>query len=138
IDYVPKFDEILNKPKDLAGYGIEDAYTKTEVDTKLNKKADITYVDDRIEQIELTPGEDGREIELRVTETHIQWRYVGDTSWQNLIPLAELKGEKGDPGKDGADGREIELRVEDRYIQWRLRGDERWINLISLDDLQGP
>src|SRR5690606_1489591 len=49
-----------------------------------------------------------------------------------------LKGEKGDPGKDGEDGREIELRVADGYIQWRLIGDEKWINLISLADLQGP
>lgn len=42
-------------------------------------------------------GEDGREVELRKTITHIQWRYVGDT-WTDLVPLSELKGEKGDTG----------------------------------------
>ena len=44
-----------------------------------------------------TDGTDGREIELQVNATHIQWRYVGDESWQNIILLSELKGEKGDP-----------------------------------------
>src|SRR5690606_7992314 len=31
--------------------------------------------------------------------THIQWRYEGETSWQDLVALADLKGEKGDPGE---------------------------------------
>ena len=44
-----------------------------------------------------TDGTDGREIELQVNATHIQWRYVGDESWQNIILLSELKGKKGDP-----------------------------------------
>src|SRR5690606_9863225 len=43
-------------------------------------------------------GEDGREVELRKGETHVQWRYVGEPSWQDLVALADLKGEKGDPG----------------------------------------
>src|SRR5690606_7299989 len=44
-------------------------------------------------------GEDGREVELRKGETHVQWRYVGESSWQDLVALADLKGEKGDPGE---------------------------------------
>lgn len=51
-----------------------------------------------------------RLIELQVSATHIQWRYVGAVSWTNLIALSELKGEPGDdgtpgtPGTPGADG----------------------------------
>jgi hypothetical protein len=40
-------------------------------------------------------GDDGREIELQVNATHIQWRYVGDVSWTDLIALSELKGADG-------------------------------------------
>lgn len=50
-------------------------------------------------------GKDGREIELRVYGGYIQWRYVGDALWKNLILLSELKG---DPGKDGEKGKQGE------------------------------
>lgn len=46
-----------------------------------------------------TDGTDGREIELQVNATHIQWRYSGESSWNNLIALSELKGDKGETGK---------------------------------------
>lgn len=35
-------------------------------------------------------GIDGREIELQATDTYIQWRYVWDPTWTNLIEIAEL------------------------------------------------
>ncbi len=50
------------------------------------------------------PGADGREVELRTTETHIQWRYVGDTEWKDLIALSEITGPKGDKGDAGEKG----------------------------------
>lgn len=50
------------------------------------------------------PGADGREVELRTTETHIQWRYVGDTEWKDLIALSEITGPKGDKGDKGDKG----------------------------------
>src|SRR5574344_37839 len=37
-------------------------------------------------------GQNGREIELRKTDTFVQWKYVDDIDWINLIPLSELKG----------------------------------------------
>lgn len=43
------------------------------------------------------PGDDGREIELQKSATHIQWRYVGDPTWTNLVALSDLKGDPGDP-----------------------------------------
>jgi hypothetical protein len=76
-------------------------------------------------------GEDGREIELQNDTTYIQWRYVGDISWINLVALADLQGE------DGADGREIELQSNGTYIQWRYVGEVSWTNLVALADLKG-
>lgn len=49
-------------------------------------------------------GTDGREIELQKGATHIQWRYVGEESWKDLVALADLKGAKGDKGDTGAKG----------------------------------
>lgn len=46
-------------------------------------------------------GADAREIELQKSETAIQWRYVGEEEWNDLVDLVDLKG---DPGKDGTDG----------------------------------
>ena len=51
-----------------------------------------------------TPGKDGREIEIRNNGTAIQWRYVGDESWTDLVQLSSLKGEKGDKGDKGDTG----------------------------------
>ena len=48
-----------------------------------------------------TPGKDGREIEIQNNGTAIQWRYVGDESWTDLVQLSDLKGQKGDPGENG-------------------------------------
>jgi len=45
-----------------------------------------------------TPGEDGRDIELQKGTTHIQWRYVGDTAWSDLVALVDLHGTNGTDG----------------------------------------
>ena len=49
-------------------------------------------------------GQDGREIEIRKDALYIQWRYKGDSNWNNLIAYSDLKGEKGDKGDTGAQG----------------------------------
>lgn len=49
-------------------------------------------------------GTDGREVELQATSTYIQWRYAGETTWNNLVALSSLKGAAGAPGSAGADG----------------------------------
>ena len=46
-----------------------------------------------------TPGKDGREIQIQNNGTAIQWRYVGDASWTDLVQLSEITGSKGDPGE---------------------------------------
>ena len=64
-------------------------------------------------------GDDGREVELQNSGTYIQWRYVGDVSWTNLIDIVTITGADGSDGIDGADGTEIELQNSGTYIQWR-------------------
>jgi serine protease Do len=49
-------------------------------------------------------GIDGRESEFRVSDTHIQWRYVGDTSWRDLLSLASIIGPQGPQGPAGPSG----------------------------------
>ena len=77
-------------------------------------------------------GTDGREVELRTTDTHIQWRYEGedDSAWRDLVALDAVTGE---------DGREVELQIANGYIQWRYTtgADTDWKNLMPLSDLKG-
>lgn len=40
-------------------------------------------------------GDDGREVLLQATATHIQWQYSGDVAWNNLVALAALEGDAG-------------------------------------------
>jgi len=49
-------------------------------------------------------GADGREVELQTSATHIQWRYVGDQAWQDLVALSTLEGPQGPAGPTGATG----------------------------------
>ena len=51
-----------------------------------------------------TPGKDGREIEIRNNGTAIQWRYVGDSSWTDLVQLSEITGPQGPKGNTGETG----------------------------------
>lgn len=44
-------------------------------------------------------GDNGREIELRNNSTYIQWHYIGDENWYNLIEVSSLKGSDGENGK---------------------------------------
>ena len=44
-------------------------------------------------------GDNGKEIELRNNSTYIQWRYVGDENWYNLIEVSSLRGVDGENGK---------------------------------------
>lgn len=51
-------------------------------------------------------GDDAREIELRKSETALQWRYVGDPEWKDLISLEEITGPAGPAGADGQPGQD--------------------------------
>ena len=41
-------------------------------------------------------GDKGESVEIQKSETHIQWRVVGNEDWIDLVSLASLKGEQGD------------------------------------------
>lgn len=82
------------------------------------------------EWLESLKGE-GRLIELQKGATAIQWRYVGDIPWIDLVQLADLKGSKGD------DGPAIQMQATATYIQWRVTGTTAWTNLIAVADLKG-
>ena len=51
-----------------------------------------------------TPGKDGREIQIQNNGTAIQWRYVGDVSWTDLVQLSEITGPAGPQGEQGQKG----------------------------------
>lgn len=51
-----------------------------------------------------TPGKDGREVEIQNNGTAIQWRYVGDSSWTDLVQLSEITGPQGPKGNTGETG----------------------------------
>lgn len=50
------------------------------------------------------PGDDASDIELQASTTHLQWRYVGGTSWTNLVALSVITGPQGATGAAGATG----------------------------------
>lgn len=50
------------------------------------------------------PGEDGASIELQIYGGYIQWRVVGDATWNNLVALAAITGPTGPPGATGPAG----------------------------------
>jgi hypothetical protein len=79
-------------------------------------------------------GGSGREIQLQANATHLQWRYVGDAAWQNLIALSELKGAPG----TSSNGESPQLRVSGGYFQWKLPSSSTWTNLLAVADLGAP
>lgn len=100
-----------------------------------------------------TNGVDGKSVEIQNNGTYIQWRLIGDVTWNNIVTLASLKGADGANGADGApgtpgtngtngvdgtDGREIELNNDGTNIRWRYVGDVTWNNLASIASLTGP
>lgn len=49
-------------------------------------------------------GANGREVEIRNDGTNIQWRYVGDLTWTNIVPLSQITGPQGPQGIQGLTG----------------------------------
>lgn len=78
--------------------------------------------------VSILRGVDGREIFLQVTETHLQWRYT-DGMWDNLLALADLKGDKGETPV---------LRTNSNGIEWKYESEEEdaWKELVSYETLK--
>lgn len=79
--------------------------------------------------VSILRGVDGREVHLQVSEAgYIQWRW-SDGMWQNLIALADLKGDKGETPT---------FRTGTSGIEWKYlsEGEDAWKMLVSYDVLK--
>ena len=78
--------------------------------------------------VSILHGTDGREVELQVTATHIQWRYTGG-EWANLIALSALKGDKGETPT---------FRTGSTGIEWKYQSeaDTAYKLLVAYDTLK--
>lgn len=56
-------------------------------------------------------GADGREVEIQNSGTQIQWRYVGDVSWTNIVSIAAITGPTGATGSTGSAGTAATIAV---------------------------
>lgn len=91
-----KFDDVIVPiPYGTAITGI----TEPVVDENGNTVFKITYSDGTQSSPISIPqgkpgkdGEDGKKIELQLSETHIQYRYEGDEEWIDLVSLDNLTG----------------------------------------------
>lgn len=74
-------------------------------DTTNEISVDVENLKDAIGTV---AGKDGREVEIGSNDEYLQWRYVGDTAWQNLIAKSALVGPQGPKGEPG-DGADVDL-----------------------------
>ena len=82
-----------------------------------------------------TPGKDGREIELQNSGTAIQWRYVGDSSWTDLVQLSEITGPQGPKGNTGETGPQGEMGPQGPAGETGPQGP---VGPAGKDGAQGP
>lgn len=111
-------------------------------------RKDIDYRDG-ITPVKGTDYNDGREVEFRVINSYIQWRYAETGVWTNLLPLSAIKGEPGKnpvkgvdyfdgtDGDNGDDGMPVQLQATATHLQWRIQGETEWINLLELTEIKG-
>ncbi|MBR6778752.1 MAG: hypothetical protein IKM43_01180 [Clostridia bacterium] len=81
------------------------------------------------EWLESLKGDAGKEVTFNVSTTHIQWKYVGEETWNDLISLESLKGLKGDTGETGKSAYEIALENDPSIgseVEWleSLKGEK--------------
>lgn len=96
--------------KGTDGKSLEYVWRGTELG--IRQQGQINYIYTDLQGPQGLPGTGGsgtggtaREIELQNNGTYIRWRYVGDTTWRNLILIADLVGQKGADGVAGANGK---------------------------------
>lgn len=103
--------------------------------------------------VEWRTVKDGGVPEFRTTATNVEWRLVGDTTWNNLITLADLQS----PGvpKGGTVGQVLvkgsstdynyawqtpqtpQMQSTATHIQWKYTSEANWTNLVALTDITG-
>lgn len=82
--------------------------------------------------LSILKGLDGKNVELSASSTAIQWRNVGDSTWNTLVELSLLKGDKGDAGE------KVMLRKTASGIEWKYanEADSAYKTLVSIDDIK--
>ena len=120
------------------GKNLEFTWSGTRLGVRTQGSPSYSYSD--LQGIQGIQGVAGRTMELQLytdftdpldPATYIQWRYIGDANWQNLLELP-----------DTVTGVHIEFRVDvpsggvEPYIQWR-QGGGAWNNLIALSAITG-
>lgn len=63
-------------------------------------KITVQLVIDAIKRL-VSDGVDGKTVSLRKSGGWLEWQNVGDSLWQRLVSLDEIKGYKGDRGEPG-------------------------------------
>lgn len=97
--YIDGKETFSNNPYLVTSFCITDGFSV--VDAVEEDDAGVIIANVDIEEDLVIPfrvgidGTNGREVEFQESTTHIQWRYVGDISWIDLIALTDITGEDG-------------------------------------------
>lgn len=94
----------------------------------------LEYEEIDLGQVDGINGTNGKEVELQLTATHIQWRYKGASTWINLVSLSTITGPQG---LQGVAGKKLMIQVSGGYIQYKYDSDTTWVNLIALSSITG-
>lgn len=128
-------NEVNTQYKDIVNKKIDDITLSNNVLTLLANNNSIKTI--TLPTSTTGTGANGKEIELQKSTDYIQWRYVGDTNWNNLVALTELKGNdgaKGAKGDTGATGQGIISGGTTGQILSKKSNadyDTGWINIPS-------
>lgn len=69
-------------------------------------------------------GDPGEPIELRITNDFIQWKYIEDIDWINLISILEITGPQGLKGDQGIQGLKGDQGIQGLTGSQGLKGDK--------------
>lgn len=62
-----------------------------------------------LSEVPISGGGTSSQIVLRNSGTYIQWKYIEDETWINLVELTQLKGDPGTPGTPGEPGQNFQF-----------------------------
>ena len=108
-----KFTAAVAKIEKTGTSGLVDTYT-------------ITFTDGSTKTFEITNGADGKTAEFRVEGGKLQFKYTADDTWNDLINIADLKGQ------DGQNGITPQFMVENGNLLVSYDNGASWTNLGSI------
>ena len=96
------WEEVLKAVNQIANEKADSLEYKDNILRLMSGKTELSRV--IITSSSSSGGSDAREVELRKSDTALQWRYTGDSEWNDLISLAEITGPQGEQGIPGPQG----------------------------------